>query len=58
MRGCKRKGVDKESCVINGFVIFQQEVLYNSQKIYSNILYCGLLNVAVSASDIIASTDK
>ena len=56
MRGCKRKGVDKESCTINEFVIFQLEVLYNSQKIYSNILYCGLFHDAVSASDI-ASTD-
>lgn len=25
-------GVDKESCTINEFVIFQQEVLHNSEK--------------------------
>lgn len=58
MRGCERKGVDKESCTINELVIFRQEVLYNSKKIYSNILYCDLFHVAVSASDIIASNDK
>jgi hypothetical protein len=55
MRGCKGKGVDKERCTINECVIFQQKVLYNSEKMYSNVLYCGLFHNAVSGVGNLAS---
>jgi hypothetical protein len=57
VRGCREEAVNKGSCTINNFVVFQQDVICNFEIRCSNILYCGLFNDAVSASDFIGAND-